>query len=586
MDHGSAGLGEPRRHRLVAALVAVVVFSAAGVFTLRAFEPVRDAARAHVRAATGPGDPWAGYAEGWTELPPPPKVPQGAAFVWTGSALLLWGGYDGSNSSMTSAGYSFDPSTNAWQTLPQAPVAVANARPVWTGHEAIFWGGNDSERNRLDGVAYDPVSETWRMLPPAPLDPAWGGVTVWTGSELIVWGGGDPGNATNTSGAAYDPSTDVWHLIADAPIGLNLASGVWSGTEMIVFGSLLDHRNVAATDHALGEAYDPKTDAWRVLAPSELSPQASSSVWLDGGMFSWDYETHGAWYDPGTDTWGDVQKLPIEPSECYPDSVTVGPMIFAWFCGEVATYDTTTQDWRDVTGGMTTSTIEANGQSYILYRFASLAAAGDVVALAGEGITVTDAGEPCYGCPGSPSAFWIYRPPSQTPTITGLEPPSFEPADGWATISTSTDPIVADPKSCCATWAANVPFAAEDLSKDSVDGVLRWWTFPGLTIRELPPEGIVIVAEVDPTLPSRCCGHFDAAAALRLSDADVQRSWEGQIAPNVPLYLLDAYVGGRDLDVRIFFGSLDPSEATLSAAQDELDRLVIPPAPAGPFPSN
>ena len=179
---------------------------------------------------------------------------------------------------------------------------------------------------------------------------------------------------------------------------------------MIVFGSLLDGNNAAATDQAVGEAYDPTTDSWRTLAPSTLSPQASSSVWLDGGMFSWDYETHGAWYDAGTDTWGDVQKLPIEPSECYPDSVTVGHVIFAWFCGEVATYDTITQDWRDVTGGMTSSTIAANGQSYILYRFASLAAAGDVVALAGEGITVTESGEPCYGCPGSPSAFWIYRP--------------------------------------------------------------------------------------------------------------------------------------------------------------------------------
>lgn len=410
MDRGPVDVGAPRGRRSLVALVALVVFGAAGAFAWRAFEPVRGADPVRAASPSEQDDPWVGYPEGWTELPPPPEAPQGAAFVWTGSALLLWGGYDETTASMTSIGYSFDPWTNAWRPLPPAPVAVANARPVWTGDEAIFWGGNDSERNRHDGVAYDPAQGTWRMLPPSPVDPAWGGVTVWTGTELIVWGGGDPGDTRNISGAAYDPATDAWRPIAGAPIGLNLASGVWSGSEMIVFGSLLDRRNSAATDRAVGEAYDPSTDSWRTIAPSALSPQASSSVWLDGGMFSWDYETHGAWYEAGTDTWGEVQKLPMEPSECYPDSVTVGHVIFAWFCGDAATYDTIARDWRHVSGGLETPTIEANGQPYTLFRFASLVAAEDVVALAGEGITVTDGGEPCYGCPGSPTAFWIYRP--------------------------------------------------------------------------------------------------------------------------------------------------------------------------------
>ena len=564
----------------MAALVALGVFGAAGLFAWRVFAPVREAHPVRGDPPVPQATPWAGYPEGWTELPPPPVAREGAAFLWTGTSLLLWGGYDASTETMSAEGYSFDPSTKGWEVLPTAPAAAANARPVWTGDEAIFWGGNDSELGSSDGVVYVPTERTWRLLPPAPLDLAAGGVSVWTGAELVAWGGGDRGTV-NTSGAAYDPSTDTWRRIAEAPFGLNLASGVWSGDEMIVFGAWLNGNNHAATDHAVGEAYELATDSWRQIAPSTLSPQASSSVWLDEGMFSWDYETHGAWYDAGTDTWGDVQKLPIEPSECYPDSVTVGHVLFAWFCGEVATYDTITGYWRDVTGGMTSSMVAANGQSYILYRFASLAAAGDVVALAGEGITVNDGGEPCYGCAGSPTAFWVYRPPSDVPTAAELTPPVFGPTDGWATISTSIDPVVADPQSCCATWVANVPFAPEDLSRNAVDGALRWWTFPTATIRSLDANGVVMVAEVDPTWAYRCCGHHDSGTEpLRLTDADVQLAWEGQIAPNVPLYLFDVFVGGRDLDVRVFFGSLHPSEAAFSAAQDELDRLVIPPAPA------
>ncbi|HET6713019.1 MAG TPA: hypothetical protein VFI59_04830 [Actinomycetota bacterium] len=41
---------------------------------------------------------------------------------------------------------------------------------------------------------------------------------------------------------------------------LNLAAGVWTGEEMIVFGSLLDGRNIASTQTAVGALYDPKFD--------------------------------------------------------------------------------------------------------------------------------------------------------------------------------------------------------------------------------------------------------------------------------------------------------------------------------------
>ncbi len=457
-------------------------------------------------------------------------------------------------------------------------MARGYAHGVWTGREALFWGGRTASPDSSLGAAYDPIAQTWRVIASPPTDEASAAVGVWTGDELIVWGGGRGSDAPDSAGAAYDPSSDSWRPIADAPIGLNAASGVWDGNEMIVFGSLLNGNNVAATDHAVGEAYDPATDSWRTVAPSTLSPQASSSVWLDGGMFSWDYETHGAWYDAGTDTWGDVEKLPLEPSECYPDSVTVGHVLFAFFCGEVATYDTITGYWNHVSGGLTDLTVEANAGTYQLFRFASLASAGDVVALAAEGITVDASGTPCYGCQGSPTSFWVYRPPSDVPTPAELEPPGFQADPAWNTITTSTDPNVADAHSCCTVWAANVAFDPLDLSKDVVDGYLRWWTFPGATIRTLPPDGAAIVAEVDPTFAFRCCGHFSAGVLpLQLDDADIQLSWEGQIAPNVPLYLLDRFVAGRDVDVRVFFGSLHPSGATLTAVQDELDRLVIPP---------
>jgi hypothetical protein len=50
----------------------------------------------------------------------------------------------------------------------------------------------------------------------------------------------------------------------------------------LLFGSLLNDRNIAETETSVGAAYDPSTDSWRTLPPSELSPQATSAVDEEG----------------------------------------------------------------------------------------------------------------------------------------------------------------------------------------------------------------------------------------------------------------------------------------------------------------
>jgi hypothetical protein len=112
MEHEPQDSDGARGRRLVAALVAIVVSGAGGTFAWRAFKPVREADPVPVASPAAPADPWAGYPEGWSELPAPPKTSPGSAFVWTGNALLLWGGYDETTGAMTPDGYSFDPSTS------------------------------------------------------------------------------------------------------------------------------------------------------------------------------------------------------------------------------------------------------------------------------------------------------------------------------------------------------------------------------------------------------------------------------------------------------------------------------------------
>jgi hypothetical protein len=408
--------------RLTAAAVALIVFAASGVLVWRAFSPVD---RTDARASTAPTtDPLASIPQGWTELPLPPEIRPGSSAIWAGSLLINWGGstYEAASDARTWPvnGFAFDPATRTWRTIPDAPAPREDALPVWTGNEALFLWGADRSGDRTDGLAFDPGTGTWRSIPAAPVAPRSGAVAVWTGSEAIVWGGGDPGSGTERTGAAYDPVTDTWRTIADAPIGLNLATASWTGREVLVFGSLLDGRNRAATRTSIGAAYDPSADRWEELPPSELYPQATSAAWAGNHLIAWDYDAQSQEYNPATGRWSSPANMPLDHSECYPDSAALATTVLGWYCGQAATYDPGTGDWTRLRGGPLDATVDANGHPYQLWRFATLIPAEDVLFLQAEGITVRGT-TPCYGCEGAPHSMWAFRP-GDPATETSPEP--------------------------------------------------------------------------------------------------------------------------------------------------------------------
>jgi hypothetical protein len=97
--------------------------------------------------------------------------------------------------------------------------------------------------------------------------------------------------------------------------------------------------------------------------------------------------------------------------------------------------------------------------------------------------------------------------------------------------------------------------------------------FPDRTLTALPRAGIVIyVTAFDDSAPARNLPP-DIAMPYRLASFRHDRGWEGQPAPNVPEYVLFTRTGPYLLDVRVFFGSQDPSAAQLDRAQIELGTL-------------
>jgi hypothetical protein len=318
--------------------------------------------------------------------------------------LIVWGGASTAGTGATD-GFALDPSSMTWRQIPPAPISARyGARATWTGSEVLVWGGYDQRRRFVDGAALDPITGAWRRIAKAPIKPRWGGVAVWTGTELIVWGGGQPGKAANTDGAAYDPVAGSWRRIADSPIRLNLATGAWTGTEMIVFGSLLDHFNRARTRKAVGAAYDPASDSWREIPASPLSPQASSGGWVAGRLVAWDYNMRAARYSRRADSWRILPRPPMSPGECYPNSAAFDGGLFAFYCGQAALFDSTTKTWYQAR-----SRFQIPGPRRYEFTIGEAVGAGTGVVILEHDITTSNGG-PCIGCSGSGVHLWVFLP--------------------------------------------------------------------------------------------------------------------------------------------------------------------------------
>lgn len=358
-----------RRHRIGLAAGAFVLVAAVTSAVVVAARPAPD------RPPPELADPIRldALPAGWTELPAPPRLRYGGATAWTGDQLLVWSGESSEMSGPEPGGYVLDARTGAWREMAPARLAARSSpAAAWTGTELLVWGGDDQTAGHEygDGAAYDPQRDAWRQLAPAPISGR-APLSVWTGEELIVWGTAMRRYPAPTDGAAYRPATDSWRRIAEGPVELTDATAVWTGTEMVVLGAALDGNNSPRTPTAIAAAYDPAADRWRRLPDPDLSPQASTAAWNGAEVIAWDYLLRAAAYDPARDRWRPLPDVPLDDSECVPESAPVGGDVFGGYCGDVVLYESGEERWRTI------SRLEAGG-------WFALVAAGPVVVVLAE----------------------------------------------------------------------------------------------------------------------------------------------------------------------------------------------------------
>jgi hypothetical protein len=288
-----------------------------------------------------------------------PSARAGHTAVWTGSEMIVWGGFP-----QLANGRRYDLAINRWS----APIASSGApsgrgdhSAVWTGTEMIVWGGVSEGTPTATGGRYNPMTDSWAATAGGAPSPRWGHAAVWTGIEMIVWGGVGPGGVLQNTGGRYDPATDTWGAptnTSGAPEARNDPSAAWSGSEMIIWGG------IGNTLQNTGGRYDPVTNTWGAATATSGAPSARrrhSSVWTGSEMIVWGglgpggvLQNTGGRYDPVTNTWGAATSTSGAPSSREQHSaVWTGKAMLVW-------------------GGLTTGSLLSDMWLYFPYATASL----------------------------------------------------------------------------------------------------------------------------------------------------------------------------------------------------------------------
>jgi len=269
-----------------------------------------------------------------------PSARESHTTVWTGSEMIVWGGFNGSNDVNTGGRY--NPATDSWTatSTTNAPASRDDHTAVWTGSEMIVWGGFAPGPIYFNtGGRYNPGTDTWAATSMANVPEARElHKAVWTGSEMIVWGGFHISSGLLNTGGRYNPGTNSWVATntTNAPAARRYYTAVWTGNEMIVWGGLGNFDTVLNT----GGTYNPGTDTW-VASTISNAPSARwvhTAVWTGSEMIVWggsgypppSYFSTGGRYNPTTNTWTATNTTAAPTARWHQTAVWTGNEMIAW----------------------------------------------------------------------------------------------------------------------------------------------------------------------------------------------------------------------------------------------------------------
>ncbi len=190
---------------------------------------------AKVRGYYNDGGRYDPAANTWTAIPTngAPSERFSHTAVWTGTEMITWGGYNASTSRYLNNGGRYNPAADRWAALSTigAPGPRQYHTAVWTGSEMVVWGGFNNGTPYADGGRYNPVGNSWTAVPSADAPVArYFHTAVWTGSEMILFGG-DGGSSQYLSDTwSYSPYAPAVRIARLSPFSADVVWPVWYPT--------------------------------------------------------------------------------------------------------------------------------------------------------------------------------------------------------------------------------------------------------------------------------------------------------------------------------------------------------------------
>jgi len=291
-----------------------------------------------------------------------PSSRYGHTTVWSGQAMIVWGGNAG-GSTYLSSGAVYDPSADSWSAINSsgAPAARAGHTAVWTDTQMIVWGGRGPSYLGT-GARYSASGNIWTSVITngAPLARA-SHVSVWTGSKMVVWGGYNPSAGLLNDGALYDPALNQWTTLTltNAPEGRMNAVAVWAGDRMIVWGGTGESVELNTGGQLIFSNGVPVQWLATTTSNAPYARIGHTAIWTGDRMIVWGGQSGGTPLDDGgvycvsCDEWKGVSATNA-PMPRYDhaavwtgtEMLIVGGANVAGALSTSAGYDPSIQQWR------------------------------------------------------------------------------------------------------------------------------------------------------------------------------------------------------------------------------------------------